>query len=206
MKIRILVPSLALGLIAASSALADGGYAPPAPPPRETKPNSPGGTQSDNNDNAPKKDLTPRERADRLYADAYDEVSDGKEEMKKGKEKSALKHFGKALEQCKEAVELDSTYYQAWNLIAYTSRKTGKVDDAFAAYAKCLALNPDFEIAHEYRGEAYLQIGNLPKAKEELSWLKAKGSEYRTELAEAIATYEKAKAATPPDSSAAAKK
>ena len=206
MKIRILVPSLALGLIAACSAFADGGYAPPAPPPRETKPNTPGGAQSDNNENAPKKDLTPREKADHLYADAFDEVSDGKEEMKKGKEKSALKKFSKALEECKEAVELDSTYYQAWNLIAYTSRKTGKVDDAFVAYAKCLALNPDFEIAHEYRGEAYLQIGNLAKAKEELAWLKAKGSEYRIELAAAIEVYEKAQSAMPPDTSAAAKK
>lgn len=202
MKFRIFALACALGLVFASTAMANGGYAPPTTP-RESKPKDGSAPQADHSsEGEPRKDLTPREHADRLYADAYDEVADGKEDMKKGKEKSALKKFNKALEQCKEAVTLDSTYYQAWNLVAYTSRKTGKVDDAFVAYEKCLGLNPDFEIAHEYRGEAYLQIGDVAKAKEELAWLKGKGSEYRIELAEAIAIYEKARAGAPADTAA----
>ena len=36
-------------------------------------------------------------------------------------------------------------------------------------YEKALAIDPKHRGAHEYIGEAYLTLGNLPKAKEHLA-------------------------------------
>ena len=43
------------------------------------------------------------------------------------------------------------------NMLAYTQRKTGDLDQAIGNYHKALRLRPDFPDAHEYLGEAYLQ-------------------------------------------------
>ena len=45
----------------------------------------------------------------------------------------------------------------AWNLLAYCQRKTGKLDEAFVNYGKALELKPEFPEAREYLGEAHLQ-------------------------------------------------
>lgn len=43
------------------------------------------------------------------------------------------------------------------NMLAYTQRKTGKLDEALVNYHRALELRPDFPQAREYLGEAYLQ-------------------------------------------------
>ena len=61
----------------------------------------------------------------------------------------------------------------AHNLYAYSIRKGPNpgMDLVFKHYAEALRLDPKHRGAHEYIGEAYLMIGNLPKAKEHLSEL-----------------------------------
>jgi tetratricopeptide (TPR) repeat protein len=185
---------LAAALLAAASPVAaDPGYAPPPPPPPQSRPGT--GTTPGESGDAQSAKLTPRQYAEKLYAQAYDDVQDGKDALKQGKEKNAQKKFSRALDRSLDAVKLDSTYYQAWNLVAFCSRKTGKLQDAFAGYARCLALNPNYDPAHEYRGEAYLMADSLSRAKDELAWLQKHGSDWKTELQEAIAAYEKAHAA-----------
>jgi tetratricopeptide (TPR) repeat protein len=44
------------------------------------------------------------------------------------------------------------------NMLAYTQRKTGKLDLAIDNYKRALKLRPDFPQAHEYLAEAYLQL------------------------------------------------
>lgn len=44
------------------------------------------------------------------------------------------------------------------NMLAYTQRKTGSLDEALGNYRKALQLRPDFPQAQEYLGEAYLQL------------------------------------------------
>jgi tetratricopeptide (TPR) repeat protein len=56
------------------------------------------------------------------------------------------------------------------NMLAYTQRKTGRLDLAIENYRKALALRPDFPEAREYLGEAYLQA-----ALEQLAWLEQAG-------------------------------
>jgi tetratricopeptide (TPR) repeat protein len=81
------------------------------------------------------------------------------------------------------------------NLYAYTIRKGANPDMnlVFKHYNEALRLDPKHRGAHEYIGEAYLMVGNLPKAKEHLSSLDRlcffPCSEF-TDLKKSIAAYE----------------
>jgi tetratricopeptide (TPR) repeat protein len=72
-------------------------------------------------------------------------------------------------------------------MVGYCARNTGDLKRAFSAYQKCLAIQPDYDEAHEYLGEAYVQSGDLAKAKIELAWLRANDSDEADELAAIIA-------------------
>jgi tetratricopeptide (TPR) repeat protein len=88
----------------------------------------------------------------------------------------------------------------AQNWLGYAYRKSGNYDAAFLHYDKALAINPKHRGAHEYMGEAYLLLGNLPQAEEHLkaldaicwlpcseySTLKAKVAEYKSAHAQAV--------------------
>jgi len=123
---------------------------------------------------------------EQLYAKGYDEAQEAKKLKKDGKAGDAKKKFGKAIKKFESAVVRDPTYYPAWNMLGYCSRNLGDLKRAFSAYEKCLSIKPDYDEAHEYLGEAYLQSGNLEKAKVELAWLRANDSKEADELAEKI--------------------
>ena len=126
-----------------------------------------------------------RAQAEKLYAEGYTEVEKAKKELETaGKEKDAEKRFAKALKKFEGALERDPAYYQAWNMVGFCARHTGDLKRAFAAYEKCLTLQPDYDEAHEYLGEAYIQSGDLAKARVELAWLRANDSDEAHELAE----------------------
>ena len=59
------------------------------------------------------------------------------------------------------------------SLYAYSLRKGGTpdMDLVFKHYNEALRLDPKHRGAHEYLGEAYLMVGNVAKAKEELGAL-----------------------------------
>lgn len=81
------------------------------------------------------------------------------------------------------------------NLYAYSVRKSANpnMDVVFSHYGEALRLDPKHRGAHEYLGEAYLQVGNLPKAREQLAALDKlcllSCEEYR-DLKLAVASYE----------------
>jgi cytochrome c-type biogenesis protein CcmH/NrfG len=97
-----------------------------------------------------------------------------------------LKRYKKAIDAFKKSTKLDPGYYEAWNMLGHSYRKLGQMGDSFKAYETCLKLSPDFAQAHEYLGEAWLQAGNLDKAKVELAWLTERKSEEAATLAAAI--------------------
>jgi Flp pilus assembly protein TadD len=66
----------------------------------------------------------------------------------------------------------DTRNAEIQNLLGYAYRNTGELSLAFKHYNRALQLNPRHRGAHEYVGEAYLMIGNLPKAEEHLAELK----------------------------------
>jgi tetratricopeptide (TPR) repeat protein len=59
----------------------------------------------------------------------------------------------------------------AYNLLAYSIRKSGDAAKAIPIYEKALAIDPKHKGAHEYIGEAYLVLGDLGKAKQHLATL-----------------------------------
>ena len=58
------------------------------------------------------------------------------------------------------------------NLIGFSLRKTGKMDEALDYYTRALALNPMHLGANEYLGELYLETRRPEKAKERLAVLR----------------------------------
>lgn len=165
----------------------------PAPMPRpETGSNAPAAEAGG---------LTPRQQADQWYRDAYKDVEKGSQELAAGKAENAEKKFRRALERSRRATELDSTHYQAWNLVGFTSRKLGDYPSAFTAYKVAIRLKPDYAQAREYYGEGLLETGDLAGARAQLAALEKIGDEEQTaDLRSAIAKYEAAHAA-PADSS-----
>ena len=95
----------------------------------------------------------------------------------------------------KEALARTPNNPEYHNEYAYALRKGPKPDMSlvFQHYNEALRLDPKHRGANEYLGEAYLMIGNLPKAQEQLATLDKicflPCKEY-SELKASIAAYE----------------
>ena len=102
------------------------------------------------------------------------------------------KDWPRAIELLTKVVARDDKNADAYNYLGYAERQRGNLDIAFKHYDRALNLNPKHIGVREYLGEAYLLVGNLPKAEEQLAALDKlctfSCSEYR-ELKEKIADY-----------------
>ena len=81
-----------------------------------------------------------------------------------GNWRAAIESFGRVASR-----EPDNADVQ--NHLGYAWRKSGNLDLAFKHYNEALRLDPKHKGAHEYIGEAYLMVNNLPKAEEHLARL-----------------------------------
>jgi tetratricopeptide (TPR) repeat protein len=101
-----------------------------------------------------------------------------------------------AVDLLKKAVARDPGNAEYHNLYAYSVRHTANPDMnvVFQHYREALRIAPQHRGAHEYIGEAYLMVGDLPKAKEHLAALDKlcffSCAEYR-DLKKAVERYEK---------------
>ncbi len=100
----------------------------------------------------------------------------------------------------KDALAREPRNAEYHSLYAYSIRKGPNPDMSlvFQHYNEALAIDPKHKGAHEYLGEAYLMVGNLPKAKEELATLDKLcffSCEEFSLLKKAIADYETKQAA-----------
>ena len=107
----------------------------------------------------------------------------------------AAKDCPQAQALLKDAIARNPNNADYHNLYAYSIRKGANPDMSlvFQHYNEALRLDPKHRGAHEYIGEAYLQVGNVAKAKEHLSALDKlcffSCSEFN-ELKKAVAAYE----------------
>jgi tetratricopeptide (TPR) repeat protein len=163
------------------------------------KDDSPSTTSSSSSNSTPeeKDAATVRQQAEQWYGDAYEDVQKAGKDLAAGKTGNAEKKFRRALERGQRATEIDTTYYQAWNLVGYASRKLKDYDRALASYERCLRLKSDYAPAREYLGEAYLELGRIDDARQQLAALEKLDSEEDTRtLSTAIADWEKAHPST----------
>ncbi len=174
-----LLLSFAAAVLIAAPAAADYG----SPPPAQPKP------QNSSMSSSPEAaEASAHQEAERYYIDGYSDITKAGKEAAKGKHDSALKRYRRALERCQQAVQLDSTYHEAWNLVGFTSRMLKDYPASFAAYRTALRLKPDFALAHEYYGEGLLETGDIAGAHAQLAALKLCGTpELIAELEGAIA-------------------
>jgi hypothetical protein len=86
---------------------------------------------------------------------------------------TASKDWPRAQAILRDAIASNPGNADYHNLYAYSIRKGATPDMSlvFKHYNEALRLDPRHRGAHEYIGEAYLLVGNVPKAKEHLSAL-----------------------------------
>jgi tetratricopeptide (TPR) repeat protein len=110
-------------------------------------------------------------------------------EYQAGQTAIAHNDYQKAIGHLQNVVQATPNNADALNLMGFSERKLGHMDQSLEYYNKALALQPNHLGANEYLGELYLDMKNVKKAEERLAVLqKACGgrcSEYN-ELKEKI--------------------
>ena len=79
------------------------------------------------------------------------------------------------------------------NMLGFSHRKSGRIEVGLGYYQEALTINPDFTLAREYLGEAYLTLGDVASAKNQLSEIEkrcGKGCAEYAELEKQIAAVE----------------
>jgi tetratricopeptide (TPR) repeat protein len=89
-----------------------------------------------------------------------------------GRRAVEAKDWNTAIRLLSSAALRDTRNAEIQNYLGYAYRNTGELSAAFKHYARALQIDPRHRGAHEYLGEAYLMINNVPKAQEHLAALK----------------------------------
>lgn len=113
----------------------------------------------------------------------------GKKAVERKDWKAAVESLNKALARLPENADLH-------NLLGYSYRHLGDLDNSFRHYKEALRIDPKHRGAHEYIGQAYLKAGQPEQAAEHLATLEklcGKNCEEYRDLAKAIANYNKQK-------------
>ncbi len=109
------------------------------------------------------------------------------------------KNYAGAMPLLQQVVAKDPKNADAYNLMGYATRKSGDPNGSLQYYNTALGLDPKHIGAHEYIGEAYLQLDRLPEAEQHLARLDSLCTfgctEYR-ELKAAVAAYKTGKKPT----------
>ena len=92
-------------------------------------------------------------------------------ELEKAKTPIARKDWASAQAVLEPYTLVNSRSADGFNLLGYSLRNLKKYDESLVAYKQALTLDPKHKGAHEYIGIAYIQMGQLDKAKEHLASL-----------------------------------
>ena len=94
------------------------------------------------------------------------------EDYAAGKNALAAKNWAEAVRRFAIAARRDPDSADLQNYLGYSHRNLKQFDLAFAHYKRSIELNPRHRGAHEYIGEAYLMVGDLPGAERHLKALR----------------------------------
>lgn len=80
------------------------------------------------------------------------------------------------------------------NYLGYSHRKAGRITVGLGYYQEALQINPDYTLVREYLGEAYLMLGDVASAQDQLGEIEkrcGKGCEEYALLSDQIAKFGK---------------
>ena len=81
------------------------------------------------------------------------------------------KDYKGAVPLLQQVVAKDPKNADAYNLMGFATRKSGDPNGSLQYYQQALSLDARHIGAHEYLGEAYLMLGRLPEAEQQLARL-----------------------------------
>ena len=90
-----------------------------------------------------------------------------------GREAADRKEWDAAAKRLSQALVRHPDSADLHNDLGFAYRNLRKLDLAFEHYRRAIALDPRHRGAHEYIGEAYLMVGDLPNAERHLADLRA---------------------------------
>lgn len=114
------------------------------------------------------------------------------EDYAAAKKAIAAKQWDEAIARLKKAEVRHPDHADLQNYLGYTHRNLKQFDAAFRYYKRAIELEPRHRGAHEYIGEAYLMVGDVPNAEKHLAALRAiclLPCEELTDLEKAFAKY-----------------
>ena len=89
-----------------------------------------------------------------------------------GKAAMDQKNWTEAVKRFQQAALRDPDSADLHNYLGYSYRNLKQMDLAFKYYKRSIELNPRHRGAHEYIGEAYLMVNDLPNAEKHLAALR----------------------------------
>ena|SRR5215470_286894 len=125
-------------------------------------------------------------------SDSMPAVNAVNRDYKAGKQAVEKKDWPTAVSSFQKVVAAEPNNADGYNMLGFSLRWMGRMDEAFAAYDRALQINPKHRGALEYSGIAYLKAGDAAKANEQLAKLETiagKRSDEYQDLAKAISEY-----------------
>jgi tetratricopeptide (TPR) repeat protein len=123
----------------------------------------------------------------------------GDQDYAKAKQMIEAKNYQGALPLLQQVVAKNPKNADALNLLGFATRKSGNPQASLQYYTQALQIDPKHLGAHEYIGEAYLMLDQLPQAEQHLARLDSLcvfGCAEHRELKTAIANYKAGKKPT----------
>ena len=99
------------------------------------------------------------------------------------------KNYARAVALFQQALQTDPHNPDVLNMLAFSLRKSGHLDEAFDYYRQALEIKPQFPEAREYLGEAHLQA-----ALREIQTLESYGASGREDLQDLTKAFKSAAA------------
>ena len=90
-----------------------------------------------------------------------------------GRQAIAAKQWEEAVARLRKAEVRHPDHADLQNDLGYAHRNLRQFDAAFRHYKRAIELDPRHRGAHEYIGEAYLMVGDVPNAERHLAALRA---------------------------------
>ena len=116
------------------------------------------------------------------------------EDMTKARHEIQEGNFKIAILLLKNVLTQQPDNADAWNMLAYSQRKSDDLLVSLENYRKALSIDSSHKDAHEYIGELYLRMGDLANAEKHLKILDkicVLSCEQFDELEEAISVFKK---------------